>query len=240
MPATTSGSKSKVAAEERDRAAKHVKVNYPPQHVLLRQRQSAPRALWPTSEFPMSASLGRPTAVPCARTVRQRPGTSLSASVVGVSATWTALYSSFTLFSPQPSRMQTSTGASGLESVACGASGAMSGMLFGDLFSASLTKCRRTGCKCPALLYVASVALVWTENFTIVDRNICCYILLICSTLLLHSFTTLMSTLLFEAVHNTAEGTMTYLEASLCYIPILSRVSSATPQLFKQHEHYGS
>ncbi len=68
----------------------------------------------------MSASLGRPTAVPCARTVRHRPGTCFIASVVGVAATCTALYSSFTLFSPHPSKMHTSTGASGLAMLGCG------------------------------------------------------------------------------------------------------------------------
>mmetsp|Transcript_36585 Transcript_36585/g.92489 ORF Transcript_36585/g.92489 Transcript_36585/m.92489 type:complete len:216 (+) Transcript_36585:1210-1857(+) len=82
-----------------------------------------PSALWPTSLLPMSSSVGRPTAVPCACTVLQRSGAvSLSASVTGVSADAMALYSSCTLFSPQPSRMHTITGASGFDRVGWGAS----------------------------------------------------------------------------------------------------------------------
>ncbi|KFM24302.1 hypothetical protein F751_5144 [Auxenochlorella protothecoides] len=65
----------------------------------------APSALWPTSLFPMSASLGRPTAVPCALIRRQRPGAlARSSSIAGVSAAWMALNLSWYSDSPQPSR----------------------------------------------------------------------------------------------------------------------------------------
>lgn len=61
----------------------------------------------------MSSHVGRPTAGPCARTVRHRPEavpSDRSASTLGVAAENTALYSSSTAFSPYPSRMHTSTG----------------------------------------------------------------------------------------------------------------------------------
>mmetsp|Transcript_23265 Transcript_23265/g.59442 ORF Transcript_23265/g.59442 Transcript_23265/m.59442 type:complete len:273 (-) Transcript_23265:27-845(-) len=74
----------------------------------------APRALCPTSELPMSASEGRPTARPWALTVRKRPGTARSLSTTGVLATCTALNSSLNSFSPNPSRITTSTGPSWL------------------------------------------------------------------------------------------------------------------------------
>eukprot|EP00983_Pelagomonas_calceolata_P033506 1048719-Pelagomonas_calceolata.AAC.2 len=53
-----------------------------------------PRALCPTSELPMSASVGRPTAVPWARRVRARLATLWSLLTTAGLATWTALYSS--------------------------------------------------------------------------------------------------------------------------------------------------
>lgn len=68
----------------------------------------------------MSSSVGSPTAVPCARTVRHLSGAvAFSASAVGVCATWTALNSSLFLFSPQPSRIRSRTGPSALERFGC-------------------------------------------------------------------------------------------------------------------------
>jgi hypothetical protein len=71
----------------------------------------APRALWPTSLLPMSSQVGSPTAGPWAFTVRHRDGpTARRASTWGVAAACVALNSSFTSFSPHPSKMHTSTG----------------------------------------------------------------------------------------------------------------------------------
>ena len=54
-----------------------------------------PRTEGPTSEFPMSSSVGKPTAVPWALSRRQRRGpAAFRASRVGVCAWWTALNSS--------------------------------------------------------------------------------------------------------------------------------------------------
>lgn len=60
-----------------------------------------------TSELPISASEGRPTAVPCARSVRQRRGASpFRPSRVGVLAQCTALYWSWYLQTAEVSAMK--------------------------------------------------------------------------------------------------------------------------------------